>query len=44
MFAYMFMLNIMFTLKRAFFKESFNLWRPLMIITFYYQIKTSISF
>ena len=26
------------------FLESFNLWRPLLIITLYYQTKTPISF
>ena len=27
-----------------FFKESFNLWRPLLMIALYYQTKTPISF
>ena len=27
-----------------FFRESFNLWRPLLIIDIYHQTKTSISF
>ena len=36
--------NIFFFLWKLFFKEIFNLCRPLLIITFYHQIKTPINF
>ena len=36
--------NIFFFLWKLFFKEIFNLCRPLLIITFYHQIKTLINF
>ena len=39
---YIFVLIIFFFL--FLFWESFNLWRPLLMIAFYYQTKTSISF
>ena len=29
---------------QAFFLENFNLWHPLLMIAFYHQIKTPISF
>ena len=36
--------NLINFFKKFFFRDSFNLWYPLLIITLYYQIKTPISF